>query len=205
MFKQVILPRVGIFLLITLVAGIIGGILESNIVQGEYKTKFGTVKVPGSKVLHLPAGTTDVAFAAFLPGAGNETPDMPIPKNLGLDVKPAGAGVEAPTVTRDVGTSANSSAEDTNTDIRIWKLDVAEDGDYEITAKGGSGALINQTLELGTGPALPIGYMWLAAGVIGLLAALFGPQLYSRWRPGRSSGDSQDSRHVGYGLERDSL
>ncbi len=52
--------RIGIFLVVTPILCVIGGILESNIVQGEYKDKYGTVKVPGSKVIHLPAGTTDV-------------------------------------------------------------------------------------------------------------------------------------------------
>ena len=34
---RVLLPRLGIFLLTTLLLGTIGGVLESNIVQGEYK------------------------------------------------------------------------------------------------------------------------------------------------------------------------
>jgi hypothetical protein len=203
--KSVLLPRLGIFLLVTLILGVIGGILESNLVQGDYKSKYGTVRVPGSKVIQLPSGTIDVAYAVFLQGAGNETPDVPIPKNLGLDVKPVDSGVAAPAITRDVGFSANSSAGNTNTDIRIWKVDVSDGGDYRVTATGGASQLINQTLELGTGPAVPIGYVWLGAGVAGLLTAIFWTQIAGLYRRLRGSEDPDEHPpdHVKYGVDWD--
>lgn len=192
MFKKVILPRIGIALLTMFILGITGGILQSNLVQGEYKTKYGTVRVPGSKVLHLPSGTADVAFAAFLPGAGNETPDMPIPKNLGLAIDPADPAGAKPVITRDLGSSENSSADNTNTDARIWKVDVPAEGDYRVVAKGGSHALLNQTLELGTGPLVPIGWMLGGVAVIGILAGILGPNLYARL-PSRSGSTAEHS------------
>jgi hypothetical protein len=195
--------RFGVFLVTTLVLYVVGGLLESNIVQGDYTDKYGDVKVPGSKVVHLPSGTTEVAFAAFLLGAGNETPDMPIPKHLELDVQPVDPGVAAPAITRDVGTSSNSSADDTNTDIRIWKVDIPEDGDYKVTARGGDFRLVNPTLELGTGPLVPIGYVILGAVVIGLIAAFAWPLVSERIHPGKGPDSNDDDHHAKYGLDWD--
>jgi len=175
--KVGIWQRVGVALVVAFLLGILGGILESNLVQGDYKDKFGTVRVPGSKDLHLPAKTIDVWYAVLLPGRGNDIPDVPVPRNLGLSVAAVDGEGPAPVVRDSVGGSDNSSAPDTDTDIRLWRVAVPREGDYRVTATGGSPLAINATLELGTGPLVPIGWVWLGALVIGILVAVFWPQL----------------------------
>jgi hypothetical protein len=172
MFRKVILPGLGVALLVTFVLGMIGGILESNIVQGDYTDKYGTVDVPGSEVVSLPAETINVAYAVLLPGRGNETPDVPVPDNLALTVDPADGGPPAE-VRRDVGASENSSAPDTDTAIRLWKVKLPRDARYRVTVRGGSPLAINAQLELGTGPAVPLGLVFAAAAAIGLAAGIF--------------------------------
>jgi hypothetical protein len=192
-FRRVILPRIGIAVLVTLVLGIIGGILESNIVQGDYIAKYGTVPVPGSKVLHLPSKTVDVRYAVLLPGRGNETPDVPVPRNLGLAVTAVDPGAPAPTVKRDVGSSENSGdVADTDTAIQLWKVEVKHDGDYRVTARGGSFHAVNPKLLLGSGPAVPIGFVFLGAFVIGVLVAIFWPQIFGLFARLRSRGEKQE-------------
>jgi hypothetical protein len=201
--KVGILPRIGIALLVAFVLGMVGGILESNLVQGDYKEKFGTVPVPGSKVLHLPAKTIDVAYAVLLPGRGNETPDVPVPRNLELSVVPSEPGAPRAIVRDDVGASSNSVAADTDTDIRLWTVEIQEEGDYRVTARGGSPLAVNPTLEVGTGPLVPIGYVWLGALIVGILAGIFWPQIVAARRrrrapakatptaPDRADGDTR--------------
>jgi len=183
-----IFRRIGLALLVAFVLGMVGGILESNLVQGDYKEKYGTVRVPGSKVFHLPATTIDVAYAVLLPGRGNETPDVPVPRNLDLTVTPVEPEAPAPTVRRAVGGSANSVAPNTDTDIRLWRVEMPQEGDYRVTVRGGSPLAINATLELGTGPLVPIGYVWLGAAIVGVLVGIFGPTIAAARRRRRRSG-----------------
>ncbi len=188
-FRRVILPRVGIAALVTVVLGAIGGILESNIVQGDYNAKYGTVPVPGSRIIHLPAKTVDVRYAVLLPGRGNETPDVPVPRNLGLAVAAVDPGAPAPAVKRHVGSSENSGdVANTDTAIQLWKVEVKRDGDYRVTARGGSVLAVNPKLLLGSGPAIPIGFVFLGAFVIGVLVAIFWPQIAGLMRRVRSRG-----------------
>ncbi len=107
--------------------------------------KYGKVGIPGSAVVHLPAGEVDVSFDAQVPTyAGNANVSLPIPR-LGLSVVPISGGL-IPGYESSVGstTSVNSDAH-----RQIAKLDVPAGGRYRVTVSGGVGGFIDPTLELG--------------------------------------------------------
>jgi Short C-terminal domain len=171
--------RVGLmflgFLLATLVACVPVGVLgSSNLVWGE-DNQYGRVDVPGTKVLHLPARTVDANVAIDIPGKGNETVDVPLPKDVSLAVSPVG-GRGQPVITRDVGDSGNANDDRVNSQRRVWRVRVPHDGDYRVTARGDFlGIGVNPQLWLGHGPPLPgtlvpfvaaalvlfVGFVWL--------------------------------------------
>jgi hypothetical protein len=99
---------IGAYLLCALIATIVVGIANSNLFWGE-ANQYGRVPIPGKKVLQLPSGDVQVNVAAALPGRGNATPEMPLPK-LTLAVIPT-EGQDEPTVSNDLGYSTNANDE----------------------------------------------------------------------------------------------
>src|SRR3954452_7346635 len=92
--------NVVMFAIAVLVASIPVGILgSSNIVWGE-DNQYGQVHLPGTAVLHLPAGSVRVSVAIFLAGRGNATPALPFPSDLALTLTPVDGTTGQPTVTR---------------------------------------------------------------------------------------------------------
>jgi hypothetical protein len=168
---------IGAFLLATLIVCVPVGVLgSSNIVWGEPNDN-GRVDVPGTKVLHLPSGTVDASVALFIPGKGNETVDVPLPKDLSLTVVPVSGGDPA-TITRDLGTSGNANDNTANSQRRVWHVKIPSDGDYRVTTHGSFlGIGINAQIWFGHGPPLPGVYVpFVAMGIVilgGLIWLLF--------------------------------
>ncbi|HTR75372.1 MAG TPA: hypothetical protein VMH33_08975 [Solirubrobacterales bacterium] len=127
------LSYIGAFLLISLFVFIPLVFLNSNLVWGE-ANQYGRVPIPGHKVIHLPAGDVQVNVAAALPGRGNETPELLLP-TLTLTMKAKG-GQEAPLVSEDIGSSTNANDNYVDTQRRVWKLEVPEEGNYLAILKG---------------------------------------------------------------------
>ncbi len=141
----------GAFLLATLVVAILLGILNSNLLWGE-ANQYGRIPIPGRKVVHLPAGDVQVNVAAALPGRGNETPELVLPK-LTLTAA-ASHGREAPTVSEDIGYSTNANDNQVDTQRRAWKLGVPAAGNYLIAVKGDfTGYGVNAQIWLGREPS----------------------------------------------------
>ncbi|HTT95088.1 MAG TPA: hypothetical protein VMF55_10480 [Solirubrobacterales bacterium] len=166
---------IGGFLVATLVVVIPLGILNSNLIWGE-ANQYGRVPIPGHKVIHLPAGDVGVNVAAALPGRGNETPELLLP-TLTLTMKAKG-GQEAPSVSEDIGYSTNANDEYVDTQRRVWKLEVPEEGDYLAILQGDfNGHGVNAQAWFGREPSplhgwtivlvamaivLVVGAIWLA-------------------------------------------
>lgn len=151
--------RVGLGVLLFVVATLtvmvpVGVLGSSNLVWGE-DNQSGRVEIPGTKVLHLPGGSTDVSVAVALPGRGNETPDLPLPANLSLTLAPVG-GAGGATITKDLGSSSNANDNQVDTQRRVWRVKVPSDGDYRVTARGNFlGVGVNPQLWFGHGPPIP--------------------------------------------------
>jgi hypothetical protein len=159
-----VLLGIGAYFLVALVATMVVGIANSNIFWGE-ANQYGRVPIPGKRVLHLPSGDVLVNVAAALPGRGNETPDMPLPK-LTLAVIPTG-GESEPTVSNDLGYSTNADDEYVDTKRQVWKVHLPESGDYLALIKGDfTGYGVNAQAWFGSEPAPVHG------GMIPLLGAL---------------------------------
>jgi hypothetical protein len=200
-----------LFLVATLFVAMPVGLLgSSNIVWGE-DNQYGRVAVPGSTVLHLPAGRVDVSAALALPGRGNETPDLPLPSDLTLRVTPAGAGGHA-VVTRDYGHSENASGDGVDTQRHVFGVEVSTAGDYRVAARGSlSDVGLNPQLWFGHGPPLPGNYVPLVAAILvsigGAVWFLLLPRLGVRRGPegrpgpsgeaGRRTPPGQRPRHAG--------
>jgi hypothetical protein len=187
--------RVGLVVLLFLVAVLvvcvpIGVLGSSNIVWGE-DNQYGRVDIPGSKVLHLPGRTIDVSLAVALPGRGNGTPDVRIPRSLGLTVLPVGGGAPVG-IRQDLGDSSNANDDHVDTQRRVWKVQVPKDGDYRVTARGNTlGFGVNPQLWLGHGPPIPGPFVPLIAAIIVVIAAAAKFLVLPRLR-GRRSGAGQD-------------
>ena len=163
---------VGGFLLATLVLCAPVGILgSSNLVWGE-DNQYGKVPVPGSRVLHLPSGSVDVSAAMAILGKGNETVDVPIPRDLALTVVPVGGGAPA-VVHRDLGDSTNAMDDGVDSQRRVFKVDVPHDGDYRVRTDGSFFAgELNPQLWFGHGPPIPGTFVPFIAAALALLGGL---------------------------------
>jgi hypothetical protein len=114
-----------------------------------------------------------VNVAAALPGRGNETPEMPLPK-LTLAVIPAGGGQGEPEVENDLGYSTNANDNYVDTQRRVWKVDLPEAGPYLAIVKGDfTGYGVNAQVWFGEEPA-PI-----HGGMIPLLGALIAAAIFA--------------------------
>lgn len=171
------------------VVGVLG---SSNLVWGE-DDQYGTVDVPGSKVLHLPKRTVDVSAAVYILGKGNEDVDLPLPSDMALTVAPVD-GEARPVVSRDVGGSSNAGASGVNTQRRVWKVDVPQDGDYRVSAGGDlrrDG--VNPQLLFGHGPPIPGTYVPIIAAVVTTVGGLVWFVLLPLLRRGRRSNSAYNT------------
>jgi hypothetical protein len=182
-----LLIGLGIFLLATLVVCVPVGMLgSSNLVWGE-SDQYGRVDVPGRATLDLPARTIDVEIALDIVGKGNETVEVPLPPNLALTVTPTG-DQPAPSVVRDVGDSGNTNDNGTNSQRRVFRVDVAEAGSYDVVARGNfRGVGINAQFWFGHGPPIPGTLVPLIAAGLVAIGFLVWLVLLPRIRRARSS------------------
>jgi len=166
-------PRIAIIVaVLSMVASIIGlvaSIVLNTFVFDEYNA-YGEVPVPGSRSLHLPAGELTVSFHTVITGrpAGG---GLPVP-DLKMGIDPP-RGVAAPQVTESIGGTAtvNSDAR-----VRVWVVQIPEDGTYTIRTDGNIGGYISPRLAFGHGSTY--GWLWwlfgglLALSIVELVAAL---------------------------------
>ena len=166
-------PRIAIIVaVLSMVASIIGlvaSIILNTFVFDEYNA-YGEVPVPGSRSLHLPAGELTVSFHTVITGrpAGG---GLPIP-DLKMGIDPP-RGVAVPQVTESIGGTAtvNSDAR-----VRVWVVQIPEDGTYTIRTDGNVGGYISPRLAFGHGSTY--GWLWwlfgglLALSIVELVAAL---------------------------------
>ncbi len=165
-------PRIAIIVaVLSLVAagvGFVAMLILNAFVLDEYDA-YGEVPIPGSTSLHLPAGEATVSFHTMVTGSASS--GFPIP-DLKFSITPP-AGVPKPHVTESVGgtTTVNS-----DTHVRVWVVQIPQDGTYDIVADGNVNGYINPRLAFGHGSS----YGWLtwvfggllALGVVELVVAL---------------------------------
>jgi Short C-terminal domain len=155
-------PRIAIFsAILTLVVagvGLIASLILNAFVLDEYDA-YGEVSIPGSTSLHLPAGEVTVSFHTMV--SGSPSSGFPIP-DLKFTITPP-EGVAKPQVTESVGgtTTVNS-----DTHVRVWVVQVAQEGTYDIVTGGNVNGYISPRLAFGHGSS----YGWLTWVFGGLLA-----------------------------------
>jgi Short C-terminal domain len=166
-------PRIAIVAsILTLVAAVIGFVatlILNAFVLDEYNA-YGEVPIPGSSSLHLPAGEATVSFHTVI--TGRPASGFPIP-DLQFSMTPP-EGVPDPKVTESIGgtTTVNS-----DTHVRVWVVQIAEEGTYDIVTNGNVNGYISPRLAFGHGTS----YGWLVwvfgglfvLGLVELFAALF--------------------------------
>jgi hypothetical protein len=156
-------PRILLtFALVTMVVSIAGFVISmvlNAFVLDEYDA-YGEVPIPGSEVLHLPAGEVTVTFHTLLTGSTSGS-GLPIPK-LGISINPS-EGLAKPTLVENVGSTTSIN---NDTRVRVWVATVAAEGDYRINTNGDVSPFINPRLAFGhasTHGTLP----WVFAALFG--------------------------------------
>lgn len=119
---------------------------------------FGTVSVPGTKVLHFPAGNVEINFATN--SAGGQGGSFFIP-SMSLDVVSASGSGLQPTLKQ---ASSSASAFGSQTRGVVFSMQVPRAGNYKVTATGDTSAYINPELLFGQGS--PDGTIFELAGII---------------------------------------
>jgi len=107
----------------------VGGLVILTVMSAffwERYNAFGEIPIPGSAVVELPAGTVTANFHVH---TGRDRTAVP---PLRMSIEPP-AGVADPVVTDDLGSSVRI-----NDDVhrRVWFIDVAESGRYQISIDG---------------------------------------------------------------------
>src|SRR5215213_1567768 len=165
-------PRIAITVavvsMVASITGLLASIILNAFVLDEYDA-YGEVPVPGSRSLHLPAGEVTVSFHTAI--TGSAVGGLPIP-DLKMGIDPP-RGVPQPKVTESIGgtTTVNSDAH-----VRIWVVQIPEDGTYTVRTDGNIGGYISPRLAFGHGST----YRWLwwlfggllALSIVELVAAL---------------------------------
>lgn len=165
-------PRVAVVVaVLTLVAALVGFVvtLVLNAFVFDEFDAYGEVPIPGSGEIQLPAGEVTVSFHTMI--TGRSTSGFPIP-SISINIEPP-AGVADPVVTESIGgtTTVNSDLR-----VRIWVVQIAEEGTYRVSTDGDVGGYIRPSLAFGHGSS----YGWLpwffgglaVVGVLELTAAL---------------------------------
>jgi hypothetical protein len=146
----------------TLIAGVVGLIVTLALgafVFDEFDA-YGEVAIPGSARVALPAGEATVNFHTAVPGGVDGGFPVP-PLKISID---APDGVPDPVLTEEIGstTSINNDVH-----VRIWLLEVAQDGVYDVRTDGDIGGYIQPRLAFGrdSSPDWPI---WVSGALIAL-------------------------------------
>ncbi|TRW87788.1 hypothetical protein FK535_04920 [Mycolicibacterium sp. 018/SC-01/001] len=122
---------------------------------------YGEVPVPGSGILHLPAGEVAAAFVQ------NDSGDVSIPE---LDLRLTGppAAPEA----RVVEDRGRLWDDESPAHQRLWMITVAAEGDYAVTVEGDVSGYDTPRVALGHTSSNP--WLWILFAVLlgGVLAAI---------------------------------
>ncbi|WP_083022421.1 SHOCT domain-containing protein [Mycolicibacter minnesotensis] len=163
--------------------GVIGFVvaLILNVFVLDRYDAYGEVPIPGVGTVHLPAGEVTVNLHTRVissPSGGG----LPVPP-ISVAVTPP-TGVPEPEFQESIGmtTTVNNDSR-----RRLWRVRVAEAGDYQITTDGEVGAYIAPRLAFGK-PSGHWAFVWVfpAVFVLGLLD-LFAARLF-RARRGSPMG-----------------
>jgi len=142
------------------IVGFVGTLVLNAFVLDDYDA-YGEVPIPGSASLQLPAGEVTVSFHTETIGntAGG---GLPVPR-LGLEFDPP-AGVPQPKVTENYGstTTVNNDAH-----VRVWVVQVAAAGTYNIKADGEINGYISPHLAFGHQSAYG-SLVWVFVGLFGI-------------------------------------
>jgi hypothetical protein len=106
---------------------------------GGHDGAYGSIRIPGTTVLHLPAGQVDMTFTMDLE---NQTVDIPV---LGLGVQPVNGGSLLP-LTHDIESPVGINGV---THVVVAWVDVPTAGDYRIGVQGNNTFDPNPQLLLG--------------------------------------------------------
>jgi hypothetical protein len=137
------------------------------------------VNIPGSAVLHFPAGEVEVAFRTLTPTTNGGGGALNVPP-LSLAVHPAGGRGADPELDEDYGTTASVNGD---AHVRVWTMRVEREGSYRVLSDGQVGGYINPQLTFGDEDSVGPILLWLAilAGA-SLLAALLAHLVVRRSR-----------------------
>ena len=140
--------RASVALMLLSVVGFVGTLVWHGF--GGDSDKYGRIDVPGSGTVTLPRGEVDIHYAVRLAtnggGGALTVPDL----SFSME---APEGARDPVVTEDIGgtVTVNSSSH-----VRIWKLQVADAGDYSVTTQGDVQGFIAPQLTFGRGSPMPL-------------------------------------------------
>jgi hypothetical protein len=129
--------RLAAFVL-AIAAFVSGGVLFLTSTGG-HDGAYGSIRIPGTKVLHLPAGRVDMTFTMDLE---NQTVDIPV---LGLGVQPVNGGSLLP-LTHDIESPVGINGV---THVVVAWVEVPTAGNYRIGVQGNNTFDPNPQLLLG--------------------------------------------------------
>src|SRR5215475_5917924 len=140
-------PRIAMLAaILTMVIGGVGLVatLILNAFVFDAYDAYGEVSIPGSTSVQLPAGEATVSFHTMV--TGSPSSGFPIP-DLQFSITPP-AGAPKPRVTESLGgtTTVNS-----DTHVRVWVVQIAQDGTYDIATDGNVNGYISPRLAFGHG------------------------------------------------------
>ena len=144
--------RASVALMLIAVVGFVGTLVWHGF--GGDSDKYGRIDIPGSGTVTLPRGEVDIHYAVRLATNGGGGA-LTVP-SLSFSME-APEGARDPVVTEDIGgtVTVNSSSH-----VRVWKLQVADAGDYSVTTEGDVQGFIAPQLTFGQGSPMPA---WPAA------------------------------------------
>lgn len=145
-----------IVMLVVSVVGFIIAMVVNAFFLDDYDA-YGEVPVPGSGTVHLPEGEVNVSLHALVIGGGDG--GLPIPP-LSLTITPPPDAPKAE-ITESIGSSTTIN---NDAHIRVFKVQVGAEGDYQITTEGQTGGYINPRLAFGHSSSY--GYLvWVFVGL----------------------------------------
>lgn len=142
--------RIQVVALIGAVAALVGTLicLVLSVTVWGQSDAYGRLRVPGAGTVRLPQGTVDVAYEAFVPSVGDESPDLPVPEPLDIRVEPAnGDGPPATVITSSGATVAINQT----VHQRVRRLTVPREGRYRVTVRANTNGATNTALRFGHG------------------------------------------------------
>ncbi|GFG50716.1 hypothetical protein CQY20_17770 [Mycolicibacterium agri] len=158
-----ILIAVSVLTLVVAVVGFVVTLVLNAFVFDKYNA-YGEVPIPGTGQVHLPEGQATVSFHTQT--IGSTSGGLPVPPlELGIDPPD---GVPEPQIIESYGTTTTIN---NDAHVRVWRMEVAAEATYNITAGGQVDGYINPRLAFGH-DASRWWLVWMFAGlfVVGAIA-----------------------------------